>query len=171
MFHDNSQQDIKMTEQDTQTSNKTQAAQRFQITRQYIQDLSFENPSNGAVLSERPELQIHVNIDTQKLETNNYRVSLKFNINANTATTPLFLTELVYSGEFIIENFASNVLSPMLYIECPRLLFPFARSIIADVTRDGGFAPIVLDPIDFVTMYQQQVERQKQASMQSAGNA
>lgn len=149
----------------TQEQQSGQGAIRFQILAQFVRDLSFENViaqkgMQGGDVS--PEVQVQVSIDARKRSTENqYEVISKFKVvstNRNDAAT-LFVCELDYAGIFNIEGVPEDQLHPFLMIECPRMLFPFVRRIISDVTRDGGFAAFNMDPIDFVALYRQELAR------------
>ena len=132
------------------------AAQPISIGAQYIKDLSFESPSAPTVFSmlqdNPPDIQINVDVSANKLKDNTYEVVLLVKAQCITAETTAFILELSYGGIFGI-NAAEEHHRPLLLIECPRLLFPFVRNIIADATRDGGFPPLMLSPLDFVDMY------------------
>ena len=142
------------------TAESVQQPPRLSIVLQYIKDISFENPKAPAGLqgNERPEIQIKV--DTRATQVSNeghYEVVIDLNVEAKAAGDTIFLLELDYAGVFQIANIPPDSLQPLLMIECPRLLFPFARRIVADMTRDGGFPPLMIDPIDFVTLYRQRL--------------
>lgn len=126
------------------------------IGAQYIKDLSFEAPSTPTVFtmmqSSAPDIQINVDVRANHLQDNTYEVVLFTNAQCKVGDTTAFILELSYGGLFSI-NSDEESLRPLLLIECPRLLFPFARNIIADVSRDGGFPPLMLSPLDFVDMY------------------
>ena len=146
---------------------------QFRVLGQYVKDLSFENP--GAPNSLRPtgegpktDIGIDVQARRREGEEDQYEADLKLNISAKRGDEVLFIIELVYGGVFLLKNIPPESLQPALLIECPRLLFPFARQIVADVSKDGGFPPIMLDPIDFAALYRQQLEAaQKQATDQA----
>ncbi|MDR0678260.1 MAG: protein-export chaperone SecB [Holosporaceae bacterium] len=139
--------------------------QTLGIVAQYIKDLSFENVnpiSKVESSSEQPQIDVQLKINIEKgKEKNKFDVSLITEINAK-LNKPLFIMELNYTGEFVINGFADNMINPILYIECPRLLFPFARSIIANTVSEGGFPPLYLAPVDFADLYQQQKESENQ---------
>jgi preprotein translocase subunit SecB len=145
---------------------------RMKILAQYIRDLSFENnlarkPLEGEV---SPDIQVQVALDAKKRTAENqYEVVSKYNISSKNKGTgdTLFLLELEYSGIFLIENVPDEQMHPFLLIECPRMLFPFVRRIVSDVTRDGGFPPLNLDNIDFIQLYRQTLA-QRQAAAQAA---
>jgi preprotein translocase subunit SecB len=139
--------------------------QTFEIVAQYIRDLSFENiglAQESEVSDKQPQIdvQLKVNIEKEK-KPDIFHVSLTAKIDAK-LNNPLFLLELNYVGEFIIREFPDDVMDAILYVECPRLLFPFARSIIASTVSEGGFPPLYLAPVNFADLYQQQKEAKNQ---------
>ena len=142
---------------------------RLQILAQFIRDLSFENivAQKGLSSAEvKPENSVQVSIDARKRNAENqYEVINKFKVASKNSVndSSLFLCELEYGGVFHIEGVPDDQLHPFLMIECPRMLFPFVRRIISDVTRDGGFPPVNLDPVDFVALYRQELARRAQA--------
>ncbi|MGH6918785.1 MAG: protein-export chaperone SecB [Geminicoccaceae bacterium] len=148
-------------------------APRLTILSQYIKDLSFENPRAPGSLEpgkSRPEIQIRVDTRAQELGAERYEVTFQLHCEAKSGADPVFVVELTYAGLFSLSNVPQESLQPVLLIECPRLLFPFARRIVADVTRDGGFPPLMIDPIDFVTLYRRRAEQaQPGAQPQPAG--
>ena len=137
---------------------------KMQVLAQYIRDMSFENilAQKGISGDVQPDISIQVNIDAKKrtLEKQ-YEVIIKAEIASKTKekAEPMFLLELEYGGIFHIENIPEDQLHPYLMIECPRMLFPFLRRIVSDVTRDGGFPPLNLDSIDFMQLYRNEVQR------------
>ncbi len=140
----------------------TQPQLKMNILGQYIRDLSFENVvvQKGVQGDMQPEIQVQVSLDGKKRPAENqYEVISKYVVTSTNKAdgAKLFLLELEYGGIFQIEGVAENQLHPFLMIECPRMLFPFARRIISDVTRDGGFPPVNVDNIDFVNLYRQQL--------------
>ena len=131
---------------------------------QFIKDLSFENiaAQESRQGTGTPDIQVKINLDASKREQENqYNSSIKINIESKDTETQenIFLLELDYGGIFIIENAPEVQLHPLLMIECPRMLFPFVRRVIHDVTRDGGYPPLNLDSIDFLSMYKAEVDR------------
>lgn len=137
---------------------ESQPQPQVRIAAQYVKDLSFENPNAPQVLrphEERPEIEVGIDVQATSLDTSNFEVTLRTTAEAKYGDTTAFLVELLYGGVFTLANIPDDSLQPVLLIECPRLLFPFARRIIADATRDGGFPPLLLDPIDFVGLYRQ----------------
>jgi preprotein translocase subunit SecB len=127
---------------------------------QYMKDFSFENPNAPRSLGPQekgPNISINVNVNARQLAETDFEVSLVLEGSAGEAADTLFKFELTYAGIFRLTNVPQDQAHPMVMIECPRLLFPFARQIIADGVRNGGFPPLYLDPIDFVGLYQQRV--------------
>lgn len=140
---------------------------RVQIVAQYIRDMSFENAfaqRGGKTEGVQPDIKVQVSLDARKREDteNQYEVVTKYKISSNNKSdgAALFLLELEYAGVFLVDGVPQEQLHPFLLIECPRLLFPFARRIVSDVTRDGGFLPLNLDLIDFMALYRQELQRQ-----------
>ncbi len=144
------------------------------ILAQYIKDFSFENPGAPRSLQARdkaPAININVNVNANPLSDTDFDVVLTLNAEAKDGAKVVFVTELVYGGVFRISGFPQEHMLPVLFIECPRLLFPFARQIIADATRNGGFPPLMIDPIDFAQMFAQRVsEEQSRTKNQAAPN-
>lgn len=142
---------------------------KMQILGQYIRDLSFENilaqkPVEGQV---QPDVQVQVSLDARKRSVENqYDVIAKFNVTSKNKEggEALFVLELEYGGIFLVENVPDEQLHPFLLIECPRMLFPFIRRIISDISRDGGFPPLNIDNIDFISLYRQTVAQRAQAT-------
>jgi len=128
---------------------------------QYIKDLSFEVPNSpgiyGKMMQEQPDVNVNVDVDAQKLTDTQYECVVKIRADCKVKDEVAFICELAYGGIFEI-NVPQEHLEPMLLIECPRMLFPFARHIIANTTRDGSFPPMMLNPVDFAGMYRQRLE-------------
>ena len=148
------------------TSGDEGPAPALNILTQYIKDLSFESPNAPAVLRSQargPAINIGVNVGANQIEgsQNEYDVRLTLNAKAGEGAEMLFHVELEYGGVFRLENFPQEHLLPLLFIECPRLLFPFARQVVADVTRNGGFPPLMIDPIDFAKLFQQRMAEER----------
>ena len=142
-----------------------QAAPQLNILAQFVKDLSFENPNAPKSLmpqSEQPQISIQVNVNAAPLSDNEFDVSLSIEGDAKIKDMVLFKIDLLYGGVFRLANIPAEFIHPTVMIECPRLIFPFARQIIANVTRDGGFPPLYLDPIDFGQLYQQRVAAMQQ---------
>jgi preprotein translocase subunit SecB len=130
------------------------------VLAQYVKDLSFESPGAPNSLRGRdkaPGIAINVNVNANPLSDKEFDVSLTLTAKASAEKDVLFNVELIYGGVFRIEGFPQEHMLPLLFIECPRLLFPFARQIVAEATRNGGFPPLMLDPIDFAQMFQQKL--------------
>ena len=139
----------------------------MRILSQYLKDLSFENPNapqSLATQQNQPDINIAVNVNARNLAPTDFEVELHLDAKATVAGKVVFAAELLYAGSFRLENFPPNLLHPAVLIECPRMLFPFARQILADATRNGGFPPLMLDPIDFATMYQKRMAQQVKAT-------
>ena len=148
---------------------------KMNILAQYVRDLSFENilAQKGVDGELNPEMQVNVNIDAKKRTADNqFDVIIKLRVDSTSKGTNdiLFVLELDYGGVFQIENIPEDQLHPYLLIECPRMLFPFLRRIVSDITRDGGFPPLNLENIDFLKLYKQEMERRKNAAKVSASN-
>ncbi len=150
---------------------------RMQVLAQFIRDMSFENlvAQKGLSSSEvQPDVQVGVSLDARKRAQNNqYDVTVKFKVTNKNKTNgeTMFLLELEYGGVFLVENVPDEQLHPFLMIECPRMLFPFVRRIISDVTRDGGFPPLNVDTVDFLQLYRQEVARRAEAQTQAQTQA
>ncbi|SIS51011.1 protein translocase subunit secB [Roseivivax lentus] len=147
---------------------QTPVQPKMNILAQFIRDMSFENvlAQKGAKGETKPDIQVQVNLDARKRQTEGqYEVVMKLHITNKSKDSgdTLFLLELDYAGIFQVENIPDEQLHPFLLIECPRMLFPFARRIVADVTRDGGFPPLNLETIDFIALYRAELQRRQQA--------
>jgi preprotein translocase subunit SecB len=148
---------------------------KFQVLAQYVRDLSFENAvvrGDGKIPPGQPDIQVQVSLDAKKKEgaDNHYEVITKYRVESKSkeAGTTLYLAELEYGAIFMIDGVPQDQMHPFLLIECPRIVFPFARRIISDVTRDGGFPPLNLDMIDFMAMYRQQLAARAQQAQPAA---
>lgn len=144
------------------------------IISQYLKDLSFENPNAPAVYQwqVQPQIDVQFNIATNKAADDVYEVVVKIEVKAQGNEGVAFAVELSYAGLFGIRNVPEEQITPFCYAEAPRLLFPFARRILADAVRDGGFPPLMLEPIDFASLYMQQAQQAGQlAEGQPAGQA
>jgi preprotein translocase subunit SecB len=141
------------------------------ILAQYVKDLSFENPHAPRSLIQQPDqqgpnIEIQVNVNAQQISDTDVEVELKVDGSANRSDGVLFAFELAYAGVFRIMNISDEDRGPVVLIECPRLLFPFARQIVADAVRNGGFPPLMIDPIDFAALYRQ---RMSELAQEQAG--
>ncbi len=140
-------------------------APSLKIVAQYLKDLSFENPNAPDTLKSgtpSPKVDIAVNVNAKTLAEGTYEVELHLEAKAQNDEKIAFVCEIHYAGMFQITNVPQESLHPIVLIECPRALFPFARQIMANATQQGGFPPLMLDPIDFAGMYQQRVAQQQQ---------
>ncbi len=148
-----------------------QQSPRMQVLGQYIRDLSFENilAQKGVQGEVKPEIQVQVSLDAKKRTVENqYEVITKFSISSKNkgGDETLFLLELQYGALFQVENVPDEQLHPYLMIECPRMIFPFIRHLVSDITREGGFPPLNLDQVDFVALYRQEIARRAESQKQ-----
>ncbi len=151
------------TAQNPDANGAAQAQPSIRILGQYLKDLSFENPNAPQSLGgqqNQPDINVSVNVNARNLAPTDFEVELHLDAKATHQDKVVFATELVYAGTFRLENFPAQMMHPAVLIECPRLLFPFARQIMAEATRNGGFPPLMLDPIDFGAMYQRRLRQQ-----------
>ncbi len=162
-----------MAEEDAKENTAAQAAPQVQmrVLGQFIRDMSFENvmAQKGVSGEVQPEIAVQVNLDAKKRpQDHQFEVSIKLNLTskAKGMEDVLFLCELDYCGLFHVEGVAEDQMHPFLMIECPRMLFPFLRRIVSDITRDGGFPPVNLDNIDFVALYRNELMRRQAAAQQ-----
>lgn len=127
---------------------------------QYVKDLSFENPNAPGVYQwpDQPEIEVQFNIASEQPGEDVYEVALKIEVRAKTAQGTAFAVDLTYAALFGMRNVPEDQVQPFLFAEAPRLVFPFARRVLADAVRDGGFPPLLLDPVDFNGLYLQQVQ-------------
>ena len=140
------------------------APRQIVVHAQYIKDLSFENPNAPDILIDppsQPDVEIGVNVGARGLNSEQYEVMLSLSARAKAGEKSLFLAELTYAAIVSAPGTERDDLNPLIMIEAPRLMFPFARAIISDMTRDGGFMPLSIQPIDFVAVYQNNLERQQ----------
>ncbi len=136
---------------------------RLQILTQYIRDVSFENIAvqKGLVSEGKPDVRVAVNIDAQKRGDDRYEVALKVKVDSKLEEAQVFILELDYAGLFVIQNVPEEQLHPLLMIECPRLIFPYVRRVVGDLTRDGGYPPLSLEMIDFLALYRAEIARRQ----------
>lgn len=146
------------------SATQAKAPPQMKILGQYLKDLSFENPNSPQSLSQQgqPEISVQVNVNAKPLGQNEFEVELHLEAKASHSGKAVFAADLLYAGVFRLENIPQEALHPIVLVECPRMLFPFARQILADATRNGGFPPLMLDPIDFASMYQRRVAEAQQ---------
>jgi len=126
------------------------------IITQFIRDLSFENPNISKLLDgpgENPNLKVEVNVNAEKMRPELFQSAIDFKAHATNKDGTIYILECVYGGLFRLQNVPDQALEPFLLINCPTLLFPFLRRVVADITREGGFPPLMLDPIDFGGLY------------------
>lgn len=143
---------------------------RMNILSQYVQDVSFANHASqrGASPKGKPTINVQVNVETDDLQNERHRVLLAIAIEAKSLDEQVFSLKLDYAGVFKLQNVPEKSITPILQVEAPRLLFPFARRIIAELTRDGGYPPLMLDPIDFALLYRRRLAGAADAKAQQA---
>ena len=145
------------------------------ITHQYVKDISFENPNAPESLlssKELPRIEVNVDVNAKAANDSRFEVSLRITAGAKQDDTTIFVVEVIYAGLFVLQNIPPDQVQAVCLIECPRLLFPYARRIVSDLTRDGGFPPLLLDPIDFAELFRHHMAQQQQAegADKTAGN-
>lgn len=163
---------------DTSTGDDTgpgtaQGAPHVQVHAQYVKDLSFENPNAPHSLANQstaPKIEVSVDVGARGLSADQFEVELRITAHADQEEQKAFVVEVLYAGVFTLHNMDQSLLKQICLIECPRLLFPFARRIVADATRDGGFPPLLLEPIDFAALYQQSAENIQGSPVEGGGN-
>jgi preprotein translocase subunit SecB len=136
---------------------------QIQVVGQFIKDLSFENPNIAKLIGgpgENPNLKLEVNVNGQRMGPDLFESAIDFRAHATSKIGTIYIFEIVYAGLFKIQNIPEAALEPFLLINCPSLLFPFLRRLAADITRDGGFPPLLLDPIDFAALYMRRQQEQ-----------
>jgi len=151
-------------ETEAAATNGTGEAPALNVLAQYIKDLSFENPHAPHSLRPRensPEINININVNANPLSETDFEVELKLEANAGEGADQMFNVELIYAGVFRLTNMPEEAVAPAILIECPRLLFPFARQVVADATRNGGFPPLMIDPVDFAALFQQRMAEEQ----------
>lgn len=139
----------------------------IRVVAQFVRDLSFESPNVENLINgpgENPNLNIEVNVNARSVKTNLYECTIDFKANAVSKSGVIYDLEIVYGGMFHVENLPADALEPFLLVNCPSILFPFLRRIIADLTREGGFPPLFLDPIDFASLYVQRKQQMESGS-------
>jgi preprotein translocase subunit SecB len=144
----------------TNGNPQPQAMPHIGVLAQYVKDFSFENPNaprSMAPTGQQPTINIQVNVDAAPTSDTDFEVNLRLEGKAEMSGMMLFSFELVFGGLFRIQNVPAESMQPIVLIECPRLLFPFAREIVATAVRNGGFPPLLLDPVDFVGLYRQRL--------------
>ncbi len=155
----------------TGTGAQDQNQPNAQVLGQFIKDLSFENPNIERMLdtgTEKPSLSVEVNVAARRIKDDIYESSIEFTAKAEIKDGVLYEMEVIYSGLFKLENLPAEAIEPVLLVNSPMLLFPFLRRVVADTTREGGFPPLFLDPIDFNHLY---VTRKKEGAVIQQPNA
>jgi len=147
---------------------EAKAATEAQLTvlAQYIKDLSYESPSAPASLQgpgQNPQLKVGINVNASPRGDDVYEVVLNLEVHAKSDSGVIYNVELIYGGLFRLLNIRQHLIQPVLFVDCPTLLFPFMRRVLADISRDGGFPPLMLDPIDFGRLYTQNLAKAQQA--------
>lgn len=175
--NDSAAEDTSVSESTSAPENGGEAGtnleQQLFVHRQYVKDLSFENPDAPKVLmdqGDQPNIEININVTARPVEGENrmFEVVLAIRATASREEKKVFLAELSYAVVLSVsESVAENALHPIMMIEGPRIIFPFARAILSEVTQAGGFMPLNLQPIDFVRVYQQGMQAQQQAEQKS----
>ena len=166
-----------MAEEENKAAAQIDPSQiKSRVLAQYIRDMSFENilAQKGVGGDSQPEINVQVNLDARKRKVDNqFEVITKLNITSKTKEKgePLFVMEVEYAGIFEIEGVPDEQMHPYLLIECPRITFPFLRRIVSDVSRDGGFPPLNLETIDFLSLYRSEIARRAEAQKAEAGKA
>lgn len=150
----------------------TETSGNLVIHGQYIKDLSFENPKAPAAfqMEREPSFEIGIDVTTNAVGENLYEVALNLVIKAMHDADPIFVTELQYAGVFTVEGASNEELEKVLLVHCASILFPFARRIISDVTRDGGYPPVSLHPVDFLGLYAQKKQLEAAAPPANSNN-
>ena len=147
---------------------------QLNVLGQFIKDLSFESPNSPNSLQGpggNPKLEVNVNVQGRKHADDVYEVGLQFEARANNDDGVIYNIELVYAGLFRLTNIPENLLQPALFIDCPAVLFPFLRRLVGDLTREGGFPPLYLDPIDFSALYQQNITQAQDSAAAPVANS
>lgn len=137
---------------------------QLNVLAQYIKDFSFENPNapRSLQLAEQPAISVQINVNATPVGENDVEVELKIEGKAEAADSVIFAFDLAFAGVFRIQNIPQENVHPVIMIECPRLLFPFAREIIGSAVRNGGFPPLLIDPVDFIALYRQKLATAQQ---------
>jgi preprotein translocase subunit SecB len=143
----------------------------FNLIGQYIRDMSFENPGAPASImlgGPNPNFQVGINVGVKKQSEDLYAVEITLNAKADREKNVLFNVELIYGGVFRMKNIPEAQLAPLLLVECPRLIFPFARQVLATITQQGGFPPLMMEPVDFQAIYLQNLKALQDQQAQAA---
>ena len=153
--------------------NGADTAPQIALISQYVKDLSFENPNAPAVYQwpDQPQIDVQFNIGADRVGEEVMEISLKIDVKATAPQGTAFAVELLYAAIFGMRNVPEEQIQPFMLAEAPRLIFPVARRVLADAIRDGGFPPLLLDPIDFGALYLQQAQALEQTAGEPAGHA
>jgi preprotein translocase subunit SecB len=163
-----------MADQDGNNGSETANAPRFSVLTQFTRDFSFENPNAPRTLApqaQAPRINLQINVNARQLSPSDYEVSLHLEGGAGEGAEALFKFELQYCGVFRLENIPPEQTQPVVMIEGPRILFPFARQIVAEAVRGGGFPPLYVDPIDFQGLYLQRLAQAQALQAGQTGHA
>ena len=162
----------KKKEEAPKAAAEEQQAPKMQCLSQFIRDLSFENIAAQKNVGEniQPQIEVGVKLDAQKMGETRYMVVMKMNVASKDKETQVFLLEIDYAGVFHVEGFTPEQLHPFLMIEAPRLMFPFVRQIVRNITTEGGYPPLNIDTIDFLALYRQELTRQAEAMKEQQAN-
>ena len=147
-------------------------APSIKIVAHFVRDLSFENVAaqTSAQMQGTPEINVTVNLDAAKTGDNRFTIGMKINATAKAGESTRFLVELDYVGVFEIDNVPAEHIHPFLFIECPRQILPYARRVVSDVTRDGGYPPLMLDNVDFAALYRAKLEEMQAQQAEQPAN-
>lgn len=159
---------------DETAPNAEAEAPSFSLIGQYIRDMSFENPgAPGSIMlgGPNPNFQVGINVGVKKQSDDVYAVEITLNAKADREKNVLFNVELIYGGVFRMKNIPEAQLAPLLLVECPRLIFPFARQVLATITQQGGFPPLMMEPVDFNAIYLQNLKSLQDAQAAQNGAA
>ena len=155
----------------TEVLGSAQAPIQVKILSQYIKDLSFENPNIRKLISapgEKPQLKVEVNVNAERIDGNIFESAIEFKATAANNVGTIYVLETVYAGLFQIESIPEQALEPFLLISGPTTIFPYLRRLVSDVTREGGYPPLLLDPIDFAGLYMRRQQEAKSSTTASA---
>lgn len=157
---------------DDTAASETATTPSFNLIGQYIRDMSFENPgAPGSIMlgGPNPNFQVGINVGVKKQADDLYAVEITLNARAERESNVLFNVELIYGGVFRMKNIPETQLAPLLLVECPRLIFPFARQVLATITQQGGFPPLMMEPVDFNAIYLQNLKQLQDAQNNGGG--
>ena len=156
-------------------ASETSQQAQFNMIAQYIKDLSFENPNAPMSLQtngENPNIEVSVNVSAQKLDEQIFEVVLEISVSANSNEQSIYEIELAYAGLFRLINIPEEALQPVLLIQCPNLIFPFVRRLLVDLTREGGYPPLMIDPINFEELFRHNMQQSaEEAASEDSANS